>query len=113
MLVSPRGEVQMGAARLRILNQPQEKFRFRYASEMTGTHGCLMAESKDRNKKDFIRVQLEGCREPEAFIRCTLVANHAKTAIPHVHRLGGEGNPNDGDHQDIPVSLGKNEWIAT
>jgi len=103
----------MGAARLRILNQPQEKFRFRYASEMTGTHGCLMAESKDRNKKDFIRVQLEGCREPEAFIRCTLVANHAKTAIPHVHRLGGEGNPNDGDHQDIPVSLGKNEWIAT
>ena len=72
-----------------------------------------MAESKDRNKKDFIRVQLEGCREPEAFIRCTLVANHAKTAIPHVHRLGGEGNPNDGDHQDIPVSLGKNEWIAT
>ena len=44
--------------RLRILNQPQEKFRFRYASEMTGTHGCLMAENKDRNKKDFIRVQV-------------------------------------------------------
>lgn len=72
-----------------------------------------MAESKDRNKKDFIRVQLEGCREPEAIIRCTLVANHPKAAIPHVHRLGGESNPNDGDHQDIPVSLAKNEWITT
>lgn len=41
-----------------ILNQPQSKFRFRYASEMTGTHGCLMAESRDRNKKECIRVQV-------------------------------------------------------
>lgn len=44
--------------RILILNQPQGKFRFRYASEMTGTHGCLMAESKDRHKKEFIRVQV-------------------------------------------------------
>ena len=43
---------------LSILNQPQGKFRFRYASEMTGTHGCLMAESKERNKKEYIRVQV-------------------------------------------------------
>lgn len=43
---------------LSILNQPQGKFRFRYASEMTGTHGCLMAESKERNKKEYIRIQV-------------------------------------------------------
>lgn len=43
---------------LHILNQPQSKFRFRYASEMTGTHGCLMAESRDRNKKECIQVQV-------------------------------------------------------
>jgi hypothetical protein len=41
-----------------ILNQPQGKFRFRYASEMTGSHGCLMAESKEWNKKQNIRVQV-------------------------------------------------------
>ncbi|XP_057374204.1 nuclear factor NF-kappa-B p105 subunit-like [Daphnia carinata] len=99
---------------LSILNQPQSKFRFRYASEMTGTHGCLMAESKERNKKEYIRVQLEGCQEREAIIRCTLVTNSPKP-VPHVHRLGGEGNSNgnEGEFQEIVVSASKNDWIAT
>ncbi|XP_046438641.1 nuclear factor NF-kappa-B p100 subunit-like [Daphnia pulex] len=102
---------------LSILNQPQGKFRFRYASEMTGTHGCLMAESKERNKKEYIRVQLEGCQDREAIIRCTLVTNSSKP-VPHVHRLGGEGNSNgnngnEGEYQEMIVSAGKNEWTAT
>lgn len=99
---------------LSILNQPQSKFRFRYASEMTGTHGCLMAESKERNKKEYIRIQLEGCQEREAIIRCTLVTNSPKP-VPHVHRLGGEGNSNgnEGEFQEIVVSASKNDWIAT
>ncbi|XP_046440832.1 nuclear factor NF-kappa-B p105 subunit-like isoform X2 [Daphnia pulex] len=99
-----------------ILNQPQGKFRFRYASEMTGTHGCLMAESKEWNKKQNIRVQLEGCPDREAIIRCTFVTN-TSIPVPHAHRLGGKENSNkdngnEGEYQEIVVSA-KNEWTAT
>jgi len=56
-----------------------------------------------------------GCQEKEAIIRCTLVTNNMTNPVPHVHRLGGDGNPNgtEGDHQDIPVSFAKNDWTAT
>ena len=44
---------------LHICNNPQSKFRFRYAVETNGAqHGCLMAESTDKNKKVHIQVQV-------------------------------------------------------
>ena len=59
---------------------------------------------------------MEGCQDREATIRCTLVTNSSKP-VPHVHRLGGEGNSNgntnEGEYQEIIVSANKNEWIAT
>lgn len=36
---------------LRIVEQPLEKFRFRYKSEMTGTHGSLCGQTSDRSRK--------------------------------------------------------------
>jgi len=36
---------------LRIIEQPVEKFRFRYKSEMMGTHGSILGRSSDRNRK--------------------------------------------------------------
>ena len=46
-------------AYLKICNNPQKSFRFRYAVETNGTqHGCLMAESQVKNKKEFIQVQV-------------------------------------------------------
>lgn len=55
--VHSRGQ-HHGGPRIIILNQPQKKFRFRYISEMTGTHGCLMGETTERNKKEYIRVMV-------------------------------------------------------
>ena len=59
---------------------------------------------------------MEGCQDREAIIRCTLVTNSSKP-VPHVHRLGGEGNSNgngnEGEYQEMIVSASKNEWTAT
>ncbi|KAJ2951951.1 hypothetical protein O0L34_g4210 [Tuta absoluta] len=35
---------------LRIIEQPQDHFRFRYKSEMVGTHGCLLGKTTAQNK---------------------------------------------------------------
>ena len=36
---------------MNILVQPVDKFRFRYKSEMMGTHGCLLGEKGDGSQK--------------------------------------------------------------
>lgn len=36
---------------MEILEQPVEKFRFRYKSEMAGTHGSLTGVNSDRSRK--------------------------------------------------------------
>lgn len=36
---------------IHILDQPQSKFRFRYKSEMVGTHGQLKASRADKNNR--------------------------------------------------------------
>lgn len=37
---------------LKIVEQPVEKFRFRYKSEMAGTHGSLIGISSDKIRKN-------------------------------------------------------------
>jgi hypothetical protein len=36
---------------VRLIEQPVEKFRFRYKSEMMGTHGSILGRNSDRNRK--------------------------------------------------------------
>lgn len=36
--------------KLVIVEQPQDHFRFRYKSEMIGTHGCLLGKSSSNSK---------------------------------------------------------------
>lgn len=43
---------------LQILEQPQSKFRFRYKSEMVGTHGQLKADRADKNRQIFPTVKV-------------------------------------------------------
>jgi Rel/ankyrin family protein len=40
-----------GLPYLKIIEEPVEKFRFRYKSEMMGTHGSILGRSSDRNRK--------------------------------------------------------------
>ena len=43
-----------------ILEQPQSKFRFRYKSEMVGTHGQLKADRAEKNRAAFPTVKVRG-----------------------------------------------------
>ncbi|XP_023306641.2 nuclear factor NF-kappa-B p110 subunit [Lucilia cuprina] len=71
-------------ATLRITEQPVEKFRFRYKSEMHGTHGSLNGTNSQRNTKTFPEVELCGYKGP-AIIRCSLFQTNRES--PHSHQL--------------------------
>jgi len=42
-----------------IVEAPEEKFRFRYASEMSGTHGCIHGKNFDKKNKMFQQSRLK------------------------------------------------------
>ncbi|KAM3967264.1 LOW QUALITY PROTEIN: nuclear factor NF-kappa-B p110 subunit-like [Aphomia sociella] len=70
---------------LRIIEQPQDHFRFRYKSEMVGTHGCLLGKSWVANKtKTHPTIELVNYTG-RAIIRCRL-AQHNNTK-EHPHKL--------------------------
>lgn len=71
-------------AKLRIQEQPVEKFRFRYKSEMHGTHGSLNGTTSSRSTKSFPEVELSGYNGP-AIIRCSLFQTNRDS--PHSHQL--------------------------
>lgn len=52
--------VTLGEAHLSILVQPMDKFRFRYRSEMVGTHGSLLGifNGRKRNKNNVPTVKV-------------------------------------------------------
>lgn len=77
---------QLSQPRLIILEQPADKFRFRYSSEMHGTHGSLMGEHTSKNKKSYPQVKLEGFHG-KAVIRCTLYQEKLTNPSPHSHSL--------------------------
>ncbi|CAG9795155.1 unnamed protein product [Diatraea saccharalis] len=86
-----------GRPYLRIVEQPQSHFRFRYKSEMVGTHGCLLGESYANSKtKTHPTVELVNY-SGRAVIRCRL--SQHKTPDEHPHKLLEE-------EQDRDVSYG-------
>ncbi|XP_050343891.1 nuclear factor NF-kappa-B p110 subunit isoform X2 [Nymphalis io] len=68
---------------LRIVEQPQNHFRFRYKSEMIGTHGCLLGKSSNK-LKTHPTVELRNFTG-KALLRCRL-ARHDKPE-EHPHKL--------------------------
>ncbi|XP_014211651.1 nuclear factor NF-kappa-B p110 subunit isoform X2 [Copidosoma floridanum] len=91
---------------LKIIVQPVDKFRFRYKSEMMGTHGSLLGEREDStHKKEVPTVQLINCPMKNAVIRCTLVTADEDRRFPHAHHLvRKDGNVDKDDPHDIEVS---------
>uniref|UniRef100_A0A182R9F3 RHD domain-containing protein n=1 Tax=Anopheles funestus TaxID=62324 RepID=A0A182R9F3_ANOFN len=69
-----------------ILEQPVDKFRFRYQSEMHGTHGSLMGSRTEKAKKTFPTVELRGYTG-EAKVRCSLYQVDPQRRAPHSHHL--------------------------
>lgn len=106
LVLSPE-QVGVGLPYLRIIEQPVEKFRFRYKSEMMGTHGSILGRSSDKNrKKTYPTVELCNYDGP-AVIRCSLYTTHQNKAhrSPHTHRLVVRADNEDKDDpHEIAVS---------
>ncbi|EDW42933.1 nuclear factor NF-kappa-B p110 subunit [Drosophila sechellia] len=87
---------------LRIVEQPVEKFRFRYKSEMHGTHGSLNGANSKRTPKTFPEVTLCNYDGP-AVIRCSLFQTNLDS--PHSHQLVVRKDERDVcDPHDLHVS---------
>lgn len=89
---------------LEIIEQPIDKFRFRYKSEMHGTHGMLTGQ---HSKKNFPSVRLRNFNG-EALVRCSLFQiqkpNH-DMPLPHSHSLVIRcGNDDKKDPHEVMVS---------
>ncbi|KPJ18966.1 Nuclear factor NF-kappa-B p110 subunit [Papilio machaon] len=68
---------------LRIIEQPQNHFRFRYKSEMVGTHGSLLGKSYALNKtKTHPTVELVNYNG-QARVRCRLAQHNNSDEHPH------------------------------
>lgn len=87
-----------------ITEQPVDKFRFRYQSEMHGTHGSLMGRRTEKSKKVYPTVELRGYNG-NAIIRCTLYQVDGAKRSAHSHRLViKHGDVDTNDPHEIIVS---------
>ncbi|XP_031826940.1 nuclear factor NF-kappa-B family member relish isoform X2 [Nomia melanderi] len=113
LLNSLKDATAIGEPYLTILEQPVEKFRFRYKSEMIGTHGSLVGSNTGNGRnKHAPMVQLHNF-PTNAKIRCTLVTSKEDLRIPHAHRLVRRVNGVDSnDPHDVDVTP-ENGFIAT
>uniref|UniRef100_A0A182QGU8 RHD domain-containing protein n=1 Tax=Anopheles farauti TaxID=69004 RepID=A0A182QGU8_9DIPT len=99
----PAPKPDYGEPHLVILEQPVDKFRFRYQSEMHGTHGSLMGIRTEKSKKTFPTVELRGY-SGEAKVRCSLYQVDPLKRAPHSHHLvikAGEQDMIDPHDMDV------------
>jgi nuclear factor NF-kappa-B p105 subunit len=101
---------------LEIIEQPLQPFRFRYKSEMHGTHGSLMGIGTERSKKTYPTVALRNFGyASKAMIRCSLYQVPSDTQpnrSPHSHQLISRHNDTEtSDPHDREVSS-ENDFTA-
>ncbi|XP_054263852.1 nuclear factor NF-kappa-B p110 subunit isoform X2 [Macrosteles quadrilineatus] len=83
---------------LQMVEPPVESLRFRYPTEMKGTHGSILGISSGskKSKKTFPSVKICNYNAPpdqKVIIRCTVMTadEDIQSRIPHVHQLKGKG----------------------
>ncbi|CAO1332555.1 unnamed protein product [Diamesa tonsa] len=103
---------------LEIVEQPADKpFRFRYKSEMHGTHGSLMGIKNERSRRTYPSVALRNFNFPgKTVIRCSLyqVLDGGSNGLrsPHSHKLViRRGDVEETDPHDFDISR-SNDYTA-
>lgn len=103
---------------LEIVEQPADKpFRFRYKSEMHGTHGSLMGMKNERSRRTYPSVALRNFNFPgKTVIRCSLYQVLDGASIgprsPHSHKLViRRGDVEETDPHDFDISR-SNDFTA-
>nr|WMZ41593.1 relish-2 protein [Altica viridicyanea] len=77
------------SASLHFVEQPTDRFRFRYKSEMAGTHGSLTGINSDKSRKPtYPTVEVRNW-VGKVIVRCSIYQSNAKgrNFLPHAHRL--------------------------
>jgi len=77
-----------GICHIKIVEEPEEKFRFRYKSEMQGTHGCIHGRSYTKKSKKFPTIQIQNVpiEVQTVRVRVALYTNE-KPRNHHVHKV--------------------------
>jgi len=78
-----------GLCNIQVVEEPEEKFRFRYKSEMQGTHGCIHGKNHQKKKaKKFptVGVQNVPADVDTVRLRVALYTNE-KPRKHHVHKI--------------------------
>jgi len=73
-----------------VLEEPEEKFRFRYKSEMQGTHGCIHGKTYNKKNKKFPMIQVVNVPPDLEKIRVRVALYTNEPHGPkshHVHKL--------------------------
>ncbi|XP_050293239.1 nuclear factor NF-kappa-B p105 subunit isoform X2 [Anthonomus grandis grandis] len=99
---------------LRFIEEPINKFRFRYKSEMAGTHGSLCGMNSDKSRKQtYPTVELVNCPQ-KAIVRCSIYQyNIEENFKPHPHRLiMKRGREEHDDPHDLQVGP-EEGYVAT
>lgn len=83
------GSVQV-QPRILVLEEPEDKFRFRYKSEMQGTHGCIHGKTYNKKNKKFPMIQVVNVPPDVEKVRVRVALYTNEPHGPkshHVHKL--------------------------
>lgn len=71
-----------------LLEEPEEKFRFRYKSEMQGTHGCIHGSNSKKKAKSFPTIQVVNVPEHVKTVRYRVgLYTNEVPRRHHVHKV--------------------------
>jgi len=78
-----------GMCHIQIIEEPEEKFRFRYKSEMQGTHGCIHGKNHQKKKaKKFPTVSVENVPPEVGAVRLRVALyTNERPRKHHVHKI--------------------------
>jgi len=77
-----------GMCQIQICEEPEEKFRFRYKSEMQGTHGCIHGKNFTKKSKKFPEVQIVNVPQEVKCVRLRVALyTNEKPRKHHVHKI--------------------------
>merc|ERR1711963_426150 len=86
-VVRPFGQ-QPNVCHIQIIEEPEEKFRFRYKSEMQGTHGCIHGRTYSKKNKTFPTVQVHNVPADVTSVRLRIALyTNEKPRRHHVHKI--------------------------
>jgi len=78
-----------GLCNIQIVEEPEEKFRFRYKSEMQGTHGCIHGKNHQKKKaKKFPTVGVQNVPSDVETVRLRVALyTNERPRKHHVHKI--------------------------